>query len=127
MVISIIISLQKAHLMSLALRWKKYNAVITKAVNGQEAVDIFEKSEPNSFDAILMDIMMPVMDGIAATKAIRAMERPDADIPIIAMTANAFADDVKRNKEAGMNDRISKPLDAQKINKCTEQVYWEIV
>ena len=56
--------------MSLALRWKKYNAVITKAVNGQETVDIFEKSEPNSFDAILMDIMMPVMDGIAATKAI---------------------------------------------------------
>ena len=90
-------------------------AVITKAFNGQEAVDIFEKSEPNSFDAILMDIMMPVMDGIAATKAIRAMERPDADIPIIAMTANAFADDVKRNKEAGMNDQISKPLDAQKI------------
>lgn len=101
--------------MSLALRWKKYNAVITKAVNGQEAVDIFEKSELNSFDAILMDIMMPVMDVIAATKAIRAMERPDADIPIIAMTANAFADDVKRNKEAGMNDRISKPLDARKI------------
>lgn len=52
---------------------------------------------------------------IAATKAIRAMERPDADIPIIAMTANAFADDVKRNKEAGMNDRISKPLDARRI------------
>ena len=90
-------------------------AVITKAFNGQEAVDIFEKSEPNSFDAILMDIMMPVMDGIAATKAIRAMDRPDADIPIIAMTANAFADDVKRNKEAGMNDQISKPLDARKI------------
>ena len=70
---------------------EKYNAVITKAFNGQEAVDIFEKSEPNSFDVILMDIMMPVM------------------------TANAFADDVKRNKEAGMNDRISKPLDARKI------------
>ena len=58
---------------------------------------------------------MPVMGGIAATKVIRAMERPDADIPIIAMTANAFADDVKRNKEAGMNDRISKPLDARRI------------
>ena len=89
--------------------------MITKAVNVQEAVDIFEKSEPNSFDAILMDIMMPVMDGIAATKAIRSMERPDADIPIIAMTANAFADDVKRNKEAGMNDRISKSLEARRI------------
>lgn len=62
--------------MSLALRWKKYNAVITKAVNGQEAVDIFEKSEPNSFDAILMDIMMPVMDGI-----VRAMERPRCGYP----------------------------------------------
>ena len=90
-------------------------AVVTKASNGKEAVEIFGRSELHSFDAILMDIMMPVMDGIAATGAIRSMDRSDADIPIIAMTANAFSEDVKRNKEAGMNDQVSKPIDAGKL------------
>ena len=86
-------------------------AVVTKAWNGQKAVDIFRKSRPGEFDAILMDIMMPKLDGIAATKAIRDMERPDAvEIPIIAMTANAFEEDARKCVEAGMNAHLSKPL-----------------
>lgn len=91
-------------------------AYITAAVNGQEAVDIFEKSSPGSFDAILMDIMMPVLDGLEATKKIRMSEKPDAmTVPIIAMTANAFAEDVKKAKAAGMNEHLAKPLDTKKM------------
>lgn len=89
---------------------------ICKAWNGQEAVTAFEHSDLWEFDMILMDIMMPVMDGIEATKQIRRLQREDAgEIPIIAMTANAFLDDVKRNKEAGMNDQISKPIEVEKL------------
>lgn len=89
---------------------------ICKAWNGQEAVTVFEHSDLWEFDMILMDIMMPVMDGIEATKQIRRLKREDAgEIPIIAMTANAFLDDVKRNKEAGMNDQISKPIEVEKL------------
>ena len=71
-----------------------------------------------TFDAILMDIMMPVMDGLTATKAIRALNRPDAGIiPIIAMTANAFAEDVQRCLDSGMNAHLAKPLDIEKVKK----------
>lgn len=71
----------------------------------------FTQSPEGTYDAILMDIMMPVMDGYAATKAIREYNRPDAKtIPIIAMTANAFAEDVLKCKSAGMNDHLAKPL-----------------
>ena len=82
-------------------------ANVTEAWNGQEALDAFKQSS-NAFDAILMDVMMPVMDGYAATREIRKL---DANIPIIAMTANAFAEDRLASKEAGMNAHISKPLD----------------
>lgn len=89
---------------------------VCKAWNGQEAVSIFEKSAPGEFDMILMDIMMPILNGIDATKKIRNLPREDAkEIPIIAMTANAFLDDVKRNKKAGMNDQISKPIELEKL------------
>ena len=91
-------------------------ANITKAVNGAQAVDIFKNNPPGTFDMILMDVMMPVMNGYEATRSIRSMERADArEIPIIAMTANAFAEDAETAKQAGMNAHLSKPLDIQKM------------
>lgn len=91
-------------------------AVITKAVNGQQAVDLFAENDPGTFDIILMDVMMPVMNGYDATRCIRALDRPDAkEIPVIAMTANAFAEDVENAKQAGMNDHLAKPLDNSKL------------
>lgn len=89
---------------------------VQTAKDGKEAVDIFEKSEVHYFDVILMDIMMPVMDGLTATKTIRSLERQEAKtIPIFAMTANAFLEDKKQSKEAGMNEHLSKPLDEKKL------------
>ena len=91
-------------------------AVVENAVNGQEAVDRFTSCPAGTYDAILMDVMMPVMDGLQATRTIRAMDRPDArTIPILAMTANAFAEDVQKVKEAGMNEHLAKPLDMKKV------------
>lgn len=82
------------------------------AQNGQIAVKMFAESEVNSFDAILMDMRMPVMDGLSATREIRKLDRPDGkSIPIIALTANAFEEDVQRCLEAGMNEHLSKPVD----------------
>ncbi|MGN0613988.1 MAG: ATP-binding protein, partial [Porcipelethomonas sp.] len=91
-------------------------AYVTCAVNGQEAVDMFLDSRPGTYDAILMDIMMPVLDGNEATRKIRASDKSDAlTVPIIAMTANAFAEDVKKAKESGMNEHLAKPLDTKKM------------
>ena len=91
---------------------------VTKAWNGQEAAEIFEKSKPDEFDVILMDIMMPVMNGYEATKMIRSLDREDAKkIPIIAMTANAFTEDRIRAKEAGMNEHLSKPIVIDEVIK----------
>lgn len=88
-------------------------AELTQAQNGQEALDIFRESPAGFFDAILMDVMMPVMDGYQATRAIRALERPDAAaVPIVAMTAHAFADDRQRAYEAGMTAHLAKPLES---------------
>ena len=93
-------------------------AIITMVTDGQQAVELFNNNPEGTFDAILMDIMMPVMDGLTATKAIRALNRPDAGtIPIIAMTANAFAEDVQRCLDAGMNAHLAKPLDIEKVKK----------
>lgn len=90
--------------------------IVTKAKNGREAVDIFEAEPAGTFDVILMDIMMPVMNGLDAAKRIRSSERSDGkDIPIIAMTANAFVDDIQRSREAGMNEHLSKPLDIDMV------------
>ena len=89
-------------------------ADVSKAWNGQEAVEVFKKSEPREFDVILMDIMMPVVNGYEATKMIRSLEREDAkEIPIIAMTANAFTEDRIRAKEAGMDEHVAKPVDVE--------------
>ncbi len=91
-------------------------AVITKASNGKMAVDTFTNSQIGTFDVILMDIMMPVMNGLEATKAIRQLDRPDATtIPIFAMTANAFSEDINKSIEAGMNEHISKPLNPKQM------------
>ena len=93
-------------------------AYVTKAWNGQEAVEIFEKSRPDEFDVILMDIMMPVMNGYEATKMIRSLNRDDAKkIPIIAMTANAFTEDRIRAKEVGMDEHLSKPIVIDEVTK----------
>lgn len=94
-------------------------AITTIVNDGQQAVDIFSRNNPGTFDAILMDIMMPEMDGLSATKAIRALDREDAGtIPIIAMTANAFDEDEKKCMEAGMNAHLVKPLDIQKMKEA---------
>ena len=99
------------------------DAVVKKAWNGQEAVEIFRKSGPGEFDVILMDIMMPVMNGYEAAKTIRSMDREDAKvIPIIAMTANAFTEDRLRAKEAGMDEHIAKPIDGKLLVKVIHKL-----
>ena len=98
-------------------------AEVTKAWNGQEIVELFRKSESGEFDVILMDIMMPVMNGYEATKMIRSLDREDAKtIPIIAMTANAFTEDRLKAKEAGMNEHIVKPLDVELLIKVIHKL-----
>lgn len=98
-------------------------ADVTKAWNGQEAVELFEKSRSGEFDVILMDIMMPVMNGYDATKTIRSLDREDAkEVPIIAMTANAFTEDRIRAKEAGMDEHIAKPVDAKLLVKVIHKL-----
>ena len=98
-------------------------AEVSKVWNGQETVEVFRKSESGDFDVILMDIMMPVMNGYEATKMIRSLDREDAKvIPIIAMTANAFTEDRLRAKEAGMNEHIAKPVDAKLLVKIIHKL-----
>ena len=98
-------------------------ADVAKAWNGQEAVELFRKSEPGEFDVILMDIMMPVMNGYEVAKLIRSLDREDAKtIPIIAMTANAFIEDRLRAKEAGMDEHISKPVDMKLLIKVIRKL-----
>ena len=97
--------------------------VVTKAWNGQEAVELFRKSKPGEFDVILMDIMMPVMNGYETTKMIRSLDREDAKaIPIIAMTANAFTEDRIRAKEAGMDEHVAKPVDVELLIKVIHKL-----
>mgnify|MGYP004620381761 FL=1 len=98
-------------------------ADVTKAWNGQEAVERFRKSKVGEFDVILMDIMMPVKNGYEAAKLIRSLDREDAKtIPIIAMTANAFTEDRIRAKEAGMDEHIAKPVDAELLVKVIHEL-----
>ncbi len=91
------------------------------AENGQICVDKFKQSEPGYYDAVLMDIRMPVMNGYDAAKAIRALDRPDARLPIIAMTADAFSEDIQRCLECGMNEHVAKPIDIDKLMKLLKR------
>ena len=98
-------------------------ADVSKVWNGQEAVEVFKKSEPCKFDVILMDIMMPVMNGYEAAKMIRSLDREDAkEVPIIAMTANAFTEDRIRAKEAGMDEHVAKPVDVELLKKVIHKL-----
>ena len=101
-----------------------YKILTEQAVNGKEAVYQMEKTAPGYYDMILMDIMMPEMDGLEAARAIRAMEREDCKtIPIYAMSANAFDEDVKRSLASGMNGHLSKPVDTQVLEKTLKKVF----
>ena len=101
-------------------------AEIDHAENGKVVVDMFKSSPENYYDAILMDIRMPEMDGLEATKIIRSLERPDAKkIPIIAMTANAFDEDVQRSLQVGMNAHLSKPVESEHLYQTLEELIWE--
>lgn len=106
---------------------KNEGAVVTKAWNGQEALEVFEKSSPGEFNAILMDVMMPVMNGYEATRKIRSLAREDAKtIPIIAMTANAFTEDRIKSEEAGMNEHIAKPIDMKLLVSIIAQLVYQM-
>ena len=96
---------------------------MTKTWDGQEAVELFRNSELGEFDVILMDIMMPVMNGYEATKMIRSLDREDAkEVPIIAMTANAFTEDRIKAKAAGMDEHVAKPVDVELLIKVIHKL-----
>ncbi|MFQ7872413.1 MAG: ATP-binding protein [Coprococcus phoceensis] len=98
-------------------------ALITRAENGQQALELFKEKPAETFDVILMDLMMPVMDGYTATRKIRELERSDAKtVPIIAMTANAFQEDAEKCIAVGMNAHLAKPLDIEKMKKTIKSV-----
>ncbi|MBR1796440.1 MAG: response regulator [Clostridiales bacterium] len=102
------------------------DARIDHAQNGRIVLEMFENSEEGYYDAILMDVRMPEMDGLEATAAIRALDRPDAKkIPIIALTANAFDEDVQRSLQVGMNAHLSKPVEPEHLYQTLEELIWE--
>ena len=88
---------------------------LERAENGKICVEKFQSSQVGTYDVILMDIRMPVMDGYGAATAIRALDRPDAGLPIIAMTADAFSEDIQRSLECGMNAHVAKPIDVNQL------------
>ena len=101
-------------------------AEIDHAENGRIVLEMFEKSPAGHYDAILMDVRMPVMDGLEAAKSIRALDRPDAKlIPIIALTANAFDEDVQNSLQVGMDAHLSKPVDPERLYQTLEELIWE--
>lgn len=102
------------------------DAKVDHAQNGKVAVDKFAQSGEGYYDVILMDVRMPEMDGLEATRKIRSLDRTDAKrIPIIAMTANAFDEDVQRSLQAGMNARLSKPVEPEKLFQTMEELIGE--
>ena len=110
-----------AEIMTMVLSMRDMQADL--AENGQIAVDLFAASEPGTYDAILMDMRMPVMDGLEAARTIRAMDRKDAkEVPIIALTANAFDEDVQRSLQAGLNAHLSKPVEPERLYETLESL-----
>ena len=101
-------------------------AVLTRACDGNEVVKLFGESRPYTFDVILMDIQMPGMDGWEATRVIRRMDREDADLPILAMSANAFVEDRRKSQECGMNAHINKPVDYDEVRRIIGQQLWAV-
>ena len=93
--------------------------LVSEAVDGLDALKVFEESEIGYFDLILMDVVMPNMNGLSATRAIRELNRIDSNLPIIALSANAYAEDIKKTKDAGMDDYVSKPF---KIENLVEMI-----
>jgi CheY-like chemotaxis protein len=113
-----------AEIMIMVLQMRQMEADL--AVNGKIAVEKFSEHEPGYYDAILMDMRMPEMDGLEATQVIRAMDRPDAkNIPIIALTANAFDEDVQRSMQAGLNAHLSKPVQPDTLYETLENLIQE--
>ncbi len=113
-----------AEIMKELIRLKGAN--IDHAENGKIVLEMFEKSEPGYYDAVLMDVRMPEMDGLEAAASIRALNREDAKkIPIIAMTANAFDEDVQRSLQVGMNAHLSKPVETERLYQTLEELIWE--
>ena len=113
-----------AEIMVMVLEMKDMKVEI--AENGRIALDKFESSEIGFYDAILMDMRMPEMDGLEATRRIRALEREDAKkVPIIALTANAFDEDVQRSLQVGMNAHLSKPVEPERLYQTLEEFIWE--
>ena len=100
-----------------------YGIKVYEAYNGKEALDCMIKSQPGDYDFILMDIMMPVMDGLKASREIRKIDRDDCrSIPIIAMSANAFDEDVKRSLASGMNGHLSKPINISRLEGMLQSI-----
>jgi CheY-like chemotaxis protein len=113
-----------AEIMVMVLAMKEMDTDV--AENGQIAVDMFKEHDPGYYDAILMDMRMPVMDGLEATKTIRSLDRPDAkQIPVIALTANAFDEDVQRSMQAGLNAHLSKPVEPESLFNTLESLIKE--
>ena len=110
-----------AEIMMQILKLKDIDA--DHAEDGQMVVDMFKESEENTYDAILMDVRMPILDGLQATKVIRGLDREDAaSIPIIALTANAFDDDVRKSLDVGMNAHLSKPVEPDALFETLEKL-----
>ena len=106
------------------LNWEIAEALLStlgmeleRAENGQVCVDMFSGSEEGYYEAFLIDIRMPIMTGYEAARAIRALDRSDADVPIIAMTADAFSEDIQKSIDSGMNAHIAKPIDVKEVTK----------
>ena len=103
---------------------EKKGFIVNHASNGKVAFEIFRDSTLNEYDIILMDIRMPIMDGLESTKLIRGLEREDAKtIPIIAMTANVFKDDIQKSKGVGMNAHLAKPMEPTKLVQLLSDVF----